>query len=48
MGKFGTYYKGEKKKLKKAMLEKKARSFTERGTFILPKIEIIKKGKNEG
>lgn len=47
MGSFGGYYKGERKKTKKTILEKKALKFSTGGTFVLPKIEIIKKGKNE-
>jgi hypothetical protein len=41
------FYKGEKKKQKKTLLEKKAQSFVNKQTFVLPKVEIIKKGKNE-
>lgn len=48
MGQFGTFFKGDKKKQKKALLEKKARVFTSRQSFVLPQVEIIKKGKNEG
>lgn len=43
MGQFGGYYKGEKRKLKKSALEKKARELTNKKTFVLPKIEIVKK-----
>lgn len=45
MGQFGTFYKGDKKKLKKALLEKKAKVFSVQKPFVLPKVEIIKKGK---
>lgn len=48
MGQFGGYYKGDKRKLKKSLLEKKAQK--QIGAFSpwqLPKVEIIKKGKKE-
>lgn len=44
MGQFGGYYKGEKRKLKKEVLEKKAQKLSSSG-FVLPEVEIIKKGK---
>ncbi len=47
MGNFGGFYKGDKKKQKKANLEKKAHEQGGRQSFVLPKVEIIKKGKNE-
>lgn len=47
MAQFGGYYKGEKKKPKRTFLEKKAQSLTSKQSFILPKVEIFKKGKNE-
>ena len=47
MGQFGGYYKGDKKKQKKGALEKKAEVSVGKQTFILPRVEIIKKGKNE-
>lgn len=47
MGNFGGFYKGDKKKIKKAILEKKARIFTQKQGFTLPTIEIIKKGKDQ-
>lgn len=47
MGQFGGYYKGDRKKPKKAKIEKKAQSAVTRQTFVLPKVEIIKKGRNE-
>ena len=47
MGNFGGFYKGDKKKQKKTSLEKKAHEQAGRQSFVLPKVEIIKKGKNE-
>lgn len=47
MGNFGGFYKGDKKKVKKNLLEKKAQVFAQKQTFVLPKVVIIKKGKNE-
>lgn len=47
MGKFGGYYKGDKKKIKKLEMEKKAVVLSSQKTFVLPKIEIIGKGKSE-
>lgn len=47
MSQFGGFYKGEKRKQKKFNLEKKAQEISGKQTFILPKVEIIKKGKNE-
>ena len=47
MGKFGGFYKGDKKKIKKLFLEKKAHILSQKQSFVLPTIEIIKKGKNE-
>ncbi len=44
MGVYGGFYKGEKRKLKKEVLEKKAAKL-KRSTFV-PQVEIIgKKGK---
>ena len=44
MGSFGGYYKGEKKKKKKEILEKEAEQI--RRIFMSPKVEILgKKGK---
>lgn len=44
MGSYGGFYKGEKRKLKKEVLEKKAAKI--KRFDILPKVEIIgKKGK---
>lgn len=45
MSQFGGFYKGEKRKFKKIILEKKAKVISAEKTFILPKVEIIKKGK---
>jgi len=45
MGKFGGFYKGEKKKKKKITLEEKAQRIVFRESFSLPQIEIVKKGK---
>lgn len=48
MGQFGGYYKGDKKKLKKTLLEKKAqRQIGVTSPWQLPRVEIIKKGKKE-
>jgi len=44
MGNFGGYYKGEKKKLKKKILERKAIKITK--IQVVPRVEILgKKGK---
>jgi hypothetical protein len=43
---FGGFYKGEKKKLKKSTLEKKANK-NMNSNFSLPQVEIIKKGKKD-
>lgn len=48
MGQFGSYYKGDKKKLKKSLLEKKAvKQMGGSASWSLPTVEIIKKGKKE-
>jgi len=47
MGNFGGFYKGDKKKIKKELLDKKARTLAQKQSFVLPPIEIIKKGKRE-
>ncbi len=48
MGQFGGFYKGDKKKLKKSQLEKKAvREMGSGSVWALPQVEIIKKGKKE-
>lgn len=44
MGQFGGFYKGDRKKAKKTLLEKKAQMMTQKQSFVLPKVEIIKKG----
>ena len=41
---FGSFYKGEKKKPKKTEL-KKGVTVSTSNTFVLPQVEIIKKGK---
>ncbi len=46
MPNFGDYYKDKKKKLKKTELEKKAQKQLS-GTWQVPQVEIIKKGKKE-
>lgn len=47
MGNFGGFYKGDKKKVRKGLLDKKARIFSQKQSFVLPTIEIVKKGKKE-
>jgi hypothetical protein len=48
MANFGNLYKGDKKKLKKSVLEKKATKQMSGGSgWQLPHVEIIKKGKKE-
>lgn len=48
MGNFGSFYKGDKKKPKRANLEKKAQILSSQsGGFYLPKVEIIGKGKKD-
>ncbi len=48
MGGFGDLYKGDKKKLKKTQLEKKAqKQLTGTSPWQLPQVTIIKKGKKE-
>lgn len=42
---FGGFYKGEKKKPKKDMLEKRAQKTTSSQVYTLPQVEIIRKGK---
>ncbi|GEM_PF-559617 len=45
---FGDLYKGDKKKLKKQVLEKKAqKQMSGSSSWQLPQVEIIKKGKKE-
>lgn len=45
MGQFGSFYKGDKRKPKKKELEKKARELTFKKSFVLPKVEIVKKDR---
>lgn len=47
MGGFGDMYKGDKRKLKKSQLEKKAQRQLTPSAWQLPQVEIIKKGKKE-
>lgn len=48
MGSFGGFYKGEKKKVKKSDLEKKAQKQMGGGmSWAPPQVEIIKKGKKD-
>ena len=47
MGNFGGFYKGDKKKPKKTNLEKKAEVLSRTSGFVLPKIEIISRGKKD-
>lgn len=47
MGSFGGFYKGDKKKSKKKDLEKKAQKQLSGGSWQLPSVEIIKKGKKD-
>ena len=44
---FGNLYKGDKKKIKKSILEKKAQKQFGAASWQLPQVEIIKKGKKE-
>jgi hypothetical protein len=47
MGSHGGFYKGEKKKVKKGDLEKKAQKQLSTSSWQLPQVDIIKKGKKE-
>lgn len=47
MGSFGGFYKGEKKKVKKSTLEKKATKDLSSSSWQLPQVEIIKKVKKD-
>lgn len=47
MGSFGGFYKGDKKKPKKSILEKKAEHLSGQNTFVLPKIEIVGKRRKD-
>lgn len=40
-------YKGDKKKLKKSVLEKKAQKQMSGGSWMPPQVTIIKKGKKD-
>lgn len=42
---FGSFYKGEKKKTKKSILEKRAQKNTT--GYVLPQVEIIRKKKKD-
>jgi hypothetical protein len=47
MGSFGGYFWKEKKKTKKSVMDKKAKNTLASGGYVVPQVEIIKKGKNE-
>jgi len=47
MGNYGGFYKGDKKKIKKSDLEKKAQKTLGNTNWQLPQVDIIKKGKKE-
>ena len=47
MAQFGGFYKGDKKKVKKSQLEKKAQKQMGTASWQLPQVEIIKKGKKD-
>jgi len=47
MGSYGGYFKGDKKKPKKKELEKKAHKQMTGGSWQLPSVEIIRKGKKD-
>ncbi len=44
---FGSFYKGDAKKLKKKDLEKKAQKQIGGASWAPPQVEIIKKGKKD-
>ncbi len=46
MGSFGGFYKGEKKKMKKEAMEKKAEHIVR--VQVAPRVEIIGRGKDKG
>jgi hypothetical protein len=46
MGSFGGFYKGEKKKMKKEAMEKKAEHMAR--VYVTPRVEIISRGKDKG
>jgi hypothetical protein len=48
MGTYGGFYFGEKKKIKKEVLEKKAKKASFEASFVLPKVEIVGKKKLRG
>lgn len=43
MGRFDGYYKGDKKKLSKKELEKRAKKFSSQTSYVLNLPEVIKK-----
>lgn len=43
---YGSFYKGEKKKMKKETMEKKAEHMAR--VLVAPRVEIIGKGKDKG
>lgn len=47
MGSFGGFYKGDVKKKKKSLLEKRAQKKLTGSSWIAPQVDIIKKGKKE-
>jgi len=47
MGSFGGFYKGEKKKLKKSILDKKAHKQMSQSSWSVPQVAIIGKGKKQ-
>lgn len=46
MGSFGGFYKGEKKKVKKEVMERKAEHMVR--AQVAPRVEIIGRGKDKG
>ena len=46
MGQYDAFFKKEKKKVKKNLMEKKTEKLLRKENYILPTVEIIKKGKN--
>ncbi len=45
MGSFGGFYKGEKRKIKKEVMEKKAEHMAR--VVVAPRVEIIGRGKDK-
>lgn len=45
MGQHGGFFKGDKKKIKRSILEKKAQQLNNSQSSFLPPVEIIKKGQ---